>query len=91
MRPGPRIQATIDLMEAVAANPDVTDRTVAAFFRRRRYAGAKDRAAITGLFYAIVRRRAWLEWRLINIAAGGLEGARPIVLAQLADGGVPDN
>jgi 16S rRNA (cytosine967-C5)-methyltransferase len=91
VRPGPRIQATIDLMEAVAANPDVTDRTVAAFFRRRRYAGAKDRAAITGLFYAIVRRRAWLEWRLINIAAGGLEGARPIVLAQLADGGVPDN
>lgn len=90
MRPGPRIQATIDLIEAVADSLDVTDRTVAHFFRRRRYAGAKDRAAITALFYAIVRRRAWLEWRLINVAAGQFDGARPIVLAQLADGGIPD-
>ncbi|MDA0367920.1 MAG: RsmB/NOP family class I SAM-dependent RNA methyltransferase [Proteobacteria bacterium] len=90
MRPGPRIQATIDLLEAVETNDDAADRIVAAFFRRRRYAGAKDRAAITKLFYALMRRRAWLEWRLVNIAAGGYDGPRHIVLAQLADGGVPD-
>ena len=89
MRPGPRIQASIDLLDAIDAGGDAADRLVAAYFRRRRYAGSKDRAAITELVYAVLRRRAWLEWRLAN-AGAGVQGARLTVIAQLADGGVGD-
>ncbi len=89
MRPGPRIQASIDLLDAIYAGGDAADRLVAAYFRRRRYAGSKDRAAITELVYAVLRRRAWLEWRLAN-AGAGVQGARLTVIAQLADGGVGD-
>jgi 16S rRNA (cytosine967-C5)-methyltransferase len=90
VRPGPRIQATIDLLEQVDASGDAADRVMAAFFRRRRYAGAKDRAAITALFYEIMRRRAWLEWRLANVG-GGHADSRALVLTQLADAAVPDH
>lgn len=90
MRPGPRIQASIDLLNSVEAGDDAADRIVAAYFRRRRYAGSKDRAAVTELVYAVLRRRAWLGWRLSNAGAGG-QGARLMVIAQLVDGGVPEN
>jgi 16S rRNA (cytosine967-C5)-methyltransferase len=90
VRPGPRIQASIDLLNSVEAGDDAADRIVAAYFRRRRYAGSKDRAAVTELVYAVLRRRAWLGWRLSNAGAGG-QGARLMVIAQLVDGGVPEN
>jgi 16S rRNA (cytosine967-C5)-methyltransferase len=90
MRPGPRVQASIDLLNLVVAGDDAADRIVAAYFRRRRYAGSKDRAAVTELVYSVLRRRAWLEWRLSNAGAGG-QGARRMVIAQLVDGGVPEN
>jgi 16S rRNA (cytosine967-C5)-methyltransferase len=45
---------------------------------------------VSELVYAILRRRAWLDWRLANAGAGTGQ-ARLLVLAQLADGEVPDN
>ncbi|MDP6066387.1 MAG: RsmB/NOP family class I SAM-dependent RNA methyltransferase [Alphaproteobacteria bacterium] len=68
MRPGPRTQAAIELLEAIAAEPPSggrpADRVVAEWFRRRRYAGSKDRRAISGQVYAVLRRRAEFEWLL---------------------------
>ena len=90
MRPGPRVQASIDLLNLIYAGDDAADRTVAAYFRRRRYAGSKDRAAVTELIYSVLRRQAWLEWRLSNAGAGA-QGGRRMVIAQLVDGGVPEN
>ncbi|MAG98977.1 MAG: RsmB/NOP family class I SAM-dependent RNA methyltransferase [Alphaproteobacteria bacterium] len=68
MRPGARTQAAIELLDAIAAEPDIggrpADRVVAEWFRRRRYAGSKDRKAVSGQVYAVLRRRAELEWLL---------------------------
>ena len=89
MRPGPRIQAAIEVLEAIDAGGDAADRIIAAYFRRRRYAGSKDRAAVIELVYAVLRHHAWLDWRLANAGVGG-SGARLKVIAQLVDGGVPD-
>ncbi|KAF0138852.1 MAG: 16S rRNA (cytosine967-C5)-methyltransferase, partial [Rhodospirillaceae bacterium] len=42
MTPGGRIQAVIDLLTAIAAMPRPADGVLRAFFRERRYMGAKD-------------------------------------------------
>ena len=76
MRPGPRVQASIDLLDLIYAGDDAADRTVAAYFRRRRYAGSKDRAAVTELIYSVLRRQAWLEWRLSNAGVGAQGGTQ---------------
>jgi 16S rRNA (cytosine967-C5)-methyltransferase len=89
VRPGPRIQAAIEVLEAIDAGGDAADRIVAAYFRRRRYAGSKDRAAVIELVYTVLRHHAWLNWRLAH-ARAGLGDVRLMVIAQLVDGGVPD-
>ena len=78
MTPAARVQAAIDLLNEIAAGPAAADRTVAAFFKARRYAGAKDRGAITDLVYAVLRRQGELRWRL-----GGPADGRGLVLAHL--------
>lgn len=78
MTPAARVQAAIDLLDEIAAGPAAADRVVAAFFRARRYAGAKDRGAITDLVYAVLRRQGELRWRL-----GGPADGRGMVLAHL--------
>ncbi len=75
----------------VGADSAPGDRVVSAYFRQRRYAGAKDRNAVTETFYAVMRRRAWLEWRLANVGSAGLPDGRTLLIAQLADAGVGDD
>jgi 16S rRNA (cytosine967-C5)-methyltransferase len=53
------------------------DRFLRDFFRARRYAGSKDRAAISELVFAIARRRALLAWRMHG------EDARRLVIGSL--------
>ncbi len=72
MRADARVQAAIDLLGKILAGADPADRAVFSFFRARRYAGAKDRAAIAERVYNILRHRAELLWRL-----GGAGVARP--------------
>jgi len=76
MTPGARAQAAIDLLDAIAAEAASgglpADRVVQGFFRARRYAGSKDRRAITDIAYAVLRRRAQLDWW---IARHGLQPA----------------
>jgi len=58
--PGARVQAAIDLLDAiVAAARDqgaAADTLIARYFAGRRYAGAKDRRAVRDLVYAAIRR-----------------------------------
>lgn len=62
MQPGARIQAVIELLDQLESSPTPADITLRQYFKTRRYVGSKDRNAITGLFYAVVRHRASLGW-----------------------------
>ena len=69
MTPAARLAATIDILGELARNDAPTRDVLAGYFRRRRYAGSRDRAAIRDRVYAIVRDLARLQWHLA--AAGG--------------------
>lgn len=69
MTPGARIQATIDLLERIehpaageAALP--ADALLGAYFRGRRYIGAKDRRAIGDAVFQTLRQRGYVDWSL---------------------------
>jgi 16S rRNA (cytosine967-C5)-methyltransferase len=68
MRPAARIQAAIDLVVLIETQAEAggisTDEAIRAFFRQRRYAGAKDRRAVTTLALEVVRHRGADSWRL---------------------------
>ena len=83
MKPGARIQAAIELLDQIGASTVPADRLVGNYFRSRRYAGSKDRRAVTEMVYDILRRRGEYAW-----IAGGSSGSdgsdgRPLALAQL--------
>ncbi|MGX7952344.1 RsmB/NOP family class I SAM-dependent RNA methyltransferase [Tsuneonella sp. HG249] len=59
MTPAARVQAAIELLDAVIAaareGGAPADRLIAEYFRARRYAGSKDRRAVRNLVYAAIR------------------------------------
>lgn len=59
MRPAARVQAAIELLDAIiAAARDQgapADRIISDYFRARRYAGSKDRRAVREMVYAAIR------------------------------------
>lgn len=68
MQPSARIAAGIELLsqieEAIKSGGAPADRLVADYFRARRYAGSKDRRAVTESIYAVLRMRERLLWAL---------------------------
>jgi 16S rRNA (cytosine967-C5)-methyltransferase len=82
--PGARLAAVIELLEAFEAGEAPADRLVAAWGRRSRFAGSKDRAAVADRFYDCLRRRRSLAW-----AAGGESARAAVIGAVLAEGGDP--
>ena len=62
MKPGARLQASIELLGQVAGTRQPADRTVTAYLRNRRYIGAKDRRAINDRIFGILRATARLDW-----------------------------
>jgi 16S rRNA (cytosine967-C5)-methyltransferase len=89
MTPAARLQATIDLLVNMASAPAAATEVVSSYFRRRRYAGAKDRRAVAGRFFDLLRRRGRLEWWIAQAAGDGaaelnLDGApRRVLIADL--------
>ena len=61
MNQAARIQALIELADDIAAG-GAADAATSAYFRARRYIGSKDRAWIAEQIYALLRRRARLDW-----------------------------
>ncbi|MEP5938839.1 MAG: RsmB/NOP family class I SAM-dependent RNA methyltransferase [Erythrobacter sp.] len=59
MRPGPRVQAAIELLDAIIdaakSKGAPADRLISEYFRQRRYAGSKDRRAVRELVYGAIR------------------------------------
>ena len=77
MTPSARLQAVIDILEGLEATAQPADRYLRDWARARRYAGSKDRAAISERTYAILRHRSSFVWRM------GSGDARALVIASL--------
>jgi 16S rRNA (cytosine967-C5)-methyltransferase len=72
MTPSARLQAAIDILEGLNASRLPADRFIREFFRARRYAGSKDRAAVAERVFEIFRYRASLSWRMASQAPRAL-------------------
>jgi 16S rRNA (cytosine967-C5)-methyltransferase len=85
MTPGARIQAAIELLtEIEAGRGGAADDVVGNYFRRHRFAGAKDRGAISQHIYAVLRHRASLDWWIERVGQGRVAAeARRRLLAAL--------
>ena len=85
MTPGGRVQAAIEVLDAILAPPPDRERmpahtVVAGYTRKRRYIGSKDRRAITGQVWKALRYRGRALW------ASGRESltGRDLAIAALA-------
>jgi 16S rRNA (cytosine967-C5)-methyltransferase len=84
MTPGARLQAAIDLLHAIHAGSAPADRATASFFRNRRYIGAKDRREVLDRTYAVLRRRAALDWWIDKTGQAPQDRDRARLIASLA-------
>ncbi|MGB8364378.1 MAG: RsmB/NOP family class I SAM-dependent RNA methyltransferase [Rhizomicrobium sp.] len=86
MTPSARLQAAIEILDRLQTTALPADRFIRDWFRTRRYAGSKDRAAVAERVFAVLRRRASFSWRMQS------EEPRGLILANLlADGAqLPD-
>ena len=64
MTPSARTAAAIEILETLDEAPPPTERTVNAYFRARRFIGAKDRRAISAQVFGALRHQARLAWHL---------------------------
>ncbi len=84
MTPGARMEAAIALLDEIDRGRGAADDIVGNYFRRHRFAGVKDRGAISEHIYAVLRRRGELDWWLERVGQGALaRDARRRLLAAL--------
>lgn len=77
MRDGGRIAAAIGILEAIEARPRPVSLALKDWGRESRFAGAKDRAFVSGLVLDTLRKRRSSAWRM------GSDTARAAVLGVL--------
>jgi 16S rRNA (cytosine967-C5)-methyltransferase len=65
--PAARIQATLEILQAIEDTPRPADSLTSAYFRARRFIGSKDRHAIAARLYAVLRHQARLDWWLAKM------------------------
>jgi 16S rRNA (cytosine967-C5)-methyltransferase len=70
MKPAAQLQASIELLDELAANAYPADRTMAQYFKQRRYIGSKDKAAISEYLYTVLRNRLSFEYILSRAELG---------------------
>jgi 16S rRNA (cytosine967-C5)-methyltransferase len=80
MTPSARIQAAFELLEAIETVHRPADGLASDYFRARRFIGSKDRAAISAMLYAILRRQARLDWWVSQKAEGRDQGSESLNL-----------
>lgn len=97
MTPGARLQAAIELLDEIEGSQAPADSLIEGYFRRRRYAGSKDRRSVADTVYGLLRRRARLSWwaersgvepspRTLAIAAATVDGGGAEAARALFDG-----
>lgn len=86
MRPGARIAAAIEVLEAILNRYQPVAIALTDWGKAHRFAGSGDRNAIGGLVYDALRRRASLAWALGEDSPRALAiGAAPSALGLSAD------
>jgi 16S rRNA (cytosine967-C5)-methyltransferase len=92
MTPGARVEAAIQLLNLIEQGRAPADDVVSEYFRRHRFAGVKDRAAISGHVYAVLRRRAELDWWIVRVVPHLTTDGRTRLLVALVliEGWKPD-
>lgn len=87
MTPAARLQAAIEILSALDQTAEPADKVIREFFRARRYAGSKDRAAVAERVYDCLRHFYSYSWRMngsdprrLVIASVQAEGADPAEL-----------
>ncbi len=83
MTPGARVAAALELLDEIAGAKRPADVIVQEYFRRRRYAGSKDRRAVQAHVYRVLRRLGEVKARLAGLD-GPVESPRAWLLADLA-------
>ena len=61
MTPAARLSAAIELLGIIETENTAADALIRNFFRTRRYAGSKDRRAVTERVFTVLRNRARLH------------------------------
>jgi len=77
MTPAARLQAAIEILDGLGTTAQPADGYLRDWGRAHRFAGVKDRTAITERVYTVLRRRASLAWRM------NADDGRALVLASL--------
>ena len=83
MTPGARLQTAIELLAEIGEGHGAADDVVGGFFRRHRFVGAKDRAAISEHIYSILRHRASIDWWIRRLNGNQQPDARLRLFATL--------
>lgn len=78
MTPAARLQAAIEVLTALGGTPEPADKVLREFFRARRYAGSKDRAAVANRVFDCLRHAYSYAWAMQD------DGARAKVIASVA-------
>lgn len=82
MTPGARLAAAIEILGAVLGSNQAADRLLLEWQRNNRYAGAKDRRAISENIYTVLREQGMRRWRIAE--AGAELTPRSLLLADPA-------
>jgi 16S rRNA (cytosine967-C5)-methyltransferase len=77
MTPAARVQAAIDILQELKTTALPVDRFLRDYFRRRRYAGSKDRAAVAERVFDALRDRNSFAWHMQS------DNPRALVIASL--------
>jgi 16S rRNA (cytosine967-C5)-methyltransferase len=82
MTPAARIQAAIEILDALNATALPADRLLRDWFRARHFMGSKDRAAVSMRVFDVLRHRASAAWRM------GRDDSRSLVIGSLIGEGL---
>ncbi|CAA7627093.1 tRNA and rRNA cytosine-C5-methylase [Candidatus Terasakiella magnetica] len=88
MTPAARLQAAIELLSQIEKSAKPADSVAAAYYRERRYIGAKDRRAVAEVVWRVLRRKARLDWWLEHLDHPERGAARARVLADMSLEGI---
>ena len=87
MTPAARLAAAIELLGTILGGPRPADSVASAYFRQRRFIGAKDRAGVAGLVYGALRHHARLGWWLGHLGHPSLDARARLIAYQRLIGG----
>lgn len=80
MKDGAQLQAIMDVLLEINEAAQPADAVIAKYFRGHRYIGSKDRAAISGALYYILRHMYRLNWWVDELAGTKLSAEERIRL-----------